>query len=76
MANFGFAQNQQILSKLCRICGERLMKANDKYENSFSCDDRRDLIFNSFGVKIHEDDLEANCPPPPKALPQVLQAYI
>jgi len=63
MDNLGFAQHQQILLKLCRICGERLMKANDKYENSFSCEDKKDLIFHSFGVKIREDDLEANCPP-------------
>ena len=50
MANFGFAQHQQMLLKLCRICDERLMKKNDKYEKSFSYDDKRDLIFDSFAI--------------------------
>lgn len=62
MANFGFTEHQQIIEKLCRICGERLMKAKDRYENSFACVDKRDMIFSAFGVKIREDDLET-CPP-------------
>ena len=51
-----------------------VMKANDKYENSFSCDDKRDLIFNSFGtlwsVKFVRMTLKQIAP---KALSQVLQ---
>ena len=34
------------------------MKAKDRYENSFTCTDKRDTIFSAFGVKIREDDLE------------------
>ena len=38
------------------------MKANDKYENSYICADKRDLLFSAFGLKIHEGDQET-CPP-------------
>ena len=62
MANFGLSEHQLILEKLCRICGDRLKKAKDKYENTFLCDDKKDMIFEAFGVKIREDDLET-CPP-------------
>ena len=44
MANLGLSENQIILEELCRICGERLKKAKDKYENSFFCADRREVI--------------------------------
>ena len=63
MANFGLSEHQLILEKLCRICGDRLKKAKDKYENSFLCDDKKDMIFEAFGVKIREDDLETYMPP-------------
>ena len=62
MANFGLSEHQRILEKLCRICGERLKKAKDKYENSFLCADKREIIFTAFGVKIRGDDLD-KCPP-------------
>ena len=62
--NFGLSEHQLILEKLCRICGERLKKAKDKYENSFLCADKKEMIFTAFGVKIQEDDVET-CPPPP-----------
>ena len=62
MANFGLTEHQQILVKLCQICGERLMKTNDKYENSYICADKRDLLLSAFGLKIHEGDQET-CPP-------------
>ena len=58
-AKFGFSEHQEIISKLCRICGERLKKAKDKYENSFNCTDKKDLIFSAFGVKVDQDDREA-----------------
>ena len=51
MANFGLSENQIILEELCRICGERLKKAKDKYENSFFWADRRDVIFMAFGAR-------------------------
>ena len=54
MANFGLSEHQRILEKLCRICGERLKKAKDKYENSFLCADKREVIFTAFGVKIRQ----------------------
>ena len=34
------------------------MKAKDRYGNSFTCVEKRDMIFSAFGVKIREDDLE------------------
>ena len=55
MANFGLAEHQEIIEKLCRICGERLKKAKDRYENSFLCADKRELIFSAFGIKVHDD---------------------
>jgi len=61
MANSGFAQHQQMLLKLCRICGERLMKTNDKYERSFSCDDKRDLIIDSFAICSSFKELSSKC---------------
>ena len=39
------------------MCGERLKRAKDKYENSFLCADKREIIFTAFGVKIRGDDL-------------------
>ena len=62
MANFGLSEHQQILEKICRICGERLKKAKDKYENSFLCADKTEIIFTAFGVKVRKDDL-GMCPP-------------
>ena len=62
MANFGLSEHQRILEKLCRICGERLKKAKGKYENSFLCADKREIIFTAFGVKIRGEDLD-KCPP-------------
>ena len=62
MANFGLSEHQQILEKICRICGERLKKAKDKYENSFLCADKTEIIFTAFGVKVRKDDLDM-CPP-------------
>ena len=62
MANFGLFDHQQILEKSCLICGERLKKAKDKYENSFLCANRTEIIFTAFGVKVRKDDLEM-CPP-------------
>ena len=62
MANFGLSEHQRIFEKLCRICGERLKKAKDKYEDSFLCADKREIIFTAFGVKIRGDDLD-KCPP-------------
>ena len=49
MANFGLSEHQQILEKICRICGERLKKAKDKYKNSFLCADKMEIIFTAFG---------------------------
>ena len=40
------------------MCGERLKRAKDKYENSFLCADKREIIFTAFGVKIRGDDLD------------------
>ena len=62
MANFGLSEHQQMLEKICRICGERLKKAKDKYENSFLCANRTEIIFTAFGVKVRKDDLDM-CPP-------------
>ena len=62
MANFGLSEHQQILEKICRICGERLKKAKDKYENNFLCADKTEIIFTAFGVKVRKDDLDM-CPP-------------
>ena len=62
MANFGLFEHQQILEKSCRICGERLKKAKDKYENSFLGANRTEIIFTAFGVKVRKDDL-GMCPP-------------
>ena len=59
---FGLDEHRQILSQLCRICGERLMKSKDRYENSFPCDSRKELLYSAFGIKVHEDDQET-CPP-------------
>ena len=61
MANFGLSEHQQILEKICRICGERLKKAKDKYENNFLCADKTEIIFTAFGVKVRKDDLDM-CP--------------
>ena len=62
MAKFGLSEHQLILEKLYRICGDRLKKAKDKYENSFLCDDKKDMIFEAFGLKIRGDDLETCLP--------------
>lgn len=62
MAAFGLDDHEKILSQLCRICSERLMKAKDRYENSFPCTNNRELLFSAFGIKVHEDDSET-CPP-------------
>ena len=62
MANFGLSEHQQILEKICRICGERLKKAKDKYENSFLCTGKMEIIFTAFGVKVCKDDLDMCCP--------------
>lgn len=62
MATFGLDEHQKILSQLCRICGERLMKSKDRYENSFLCAPNKELLFSAFGIKAHEDDSET-CPP-------------
>ena len=61
MATLGIDEHRQMLSQLCRICGERLMKSKDRYENSFPCANREELIFSAFGIKVHEDDPET-CP--------------
>ena len=62
MANFGLFEHQQILEKNWRICGERLKKEKDKYENSFLGANRTEIIFTAFGVKVRKDDLDM-CPP-------------
>ena len=62
MANFGLDEHEKILSQLCRICGEHLMKAKDRYENSFLCNNNRELLFSAFGIKVHESESET-CPP-------------
>ena len=38
------------------------MKSKDRYENSFPCANREELLFSAFGIKVHEDDPET-CPP-------------
>ena len=62
MANFGLSEHQQILEKICRICGVWLKKAKDKYENSVLCTDKMEIIFTAFSVKVCKDDLDM-CPP-------------
>ena len=59
MATFGLDEHQKILSQLSRICGERLMKSKDWYENSFPCAPNNELLFSAFGIKAHEE----TCPP-------------
>ena len=39
-----------------------MKKAKDKYENSFLCADKTEIIFTAFGVKVRKDDLDM-CPP-------------
>ena len=62
MATFGLDEHQTILSQLCRICGECLMKSKDRYENSSPCAPNNELLFSAFGIKANEDDSET-CPP-------------
>lgn len=38
-----------------------MKKAKDKYEKSFLCADKTEIIFTAFGVKVRKDDLDM-CP--------------
>ena len=53
MANFGLSEDQQILeNKYCRTQWRAIkeLKAKDKCENSFLCDDKMEIIFIAFDV--------------------------
>ena len=44
------------------MCGERLKKAKDKYEKSFLCAGKMEIIFIAFGDKVRKDDLDTCAP--------------
>ena len=51
MANFGLSEDQQILENLPNLWRAiKELKAKDKCENSFLCDDKMEIIFTAFDV--------------------------
>ena len=51
MANFGLSEDQQILENLPNLWRAiKELKAKDKCENSFLCDDKMEIIFIAFDV--------------------------
>ena len=46
----------QILQTICRICGDKLKKSKALYENSYSCQQRKDFIQNRFNLDVQNED--------------------
>ncbi len=44
------------LKLLCRICGEKLKKAKEKYESSYSCTEYVDFLANKYQLNVEKDD--------------------